>query len=44
MFPYTRSVTRKGFSGSRLVEAAVLSSCLRAAKVSSKVYTFLSLG
>ena len=26
-----------GFSGSRLVEAAVLSSCLRAATVSSKV-------
>ena len=37
MFLYTQSVTRKGFSGLHLVEVAVLSSCLRTAKVSSKV-------
>ena len=43
MFPYMRSVTRKGFSVSRLVKAAVLSSCICAAKVSSKLGTFLSL-
>ena len=30
-------MTSKGFSGSCLVEVAVLASCLRVAKVSSKV-------